>query len=142
MMKSRRAPFTGFRSAQNSQLGFTLIEAVIALGILAAVAVIFLVGMQTSSRAVMVSQEHVSADSLAKSEMEYVKSLPYDDTSVPLIYAVDPTITIPQGYNISVTAVRLDRGYPTVDDGIQQITVTVTRDGVAVLTVSGYKVNR
>ena len=144
MNRSHRASFPGFLSTQNSERGMTLIEVVVALGILAAVAVIFLVGMSTSSRAVMVSQDHVTADSLAKSEMEYVKSLPYDDTGVPLIYAIDPTITIPQGYNISVTAERLDPdgdGFAD-DDNLQQITVTITRDGVAILTVVGYKVNR
>jgi prepilin-type N-terminal cleavage/methylation domain-containing protein len=143
MSKRRRlVAFRSLRSAPNRETGFSLIEVLVALGILAAVAVVFLVGMSVSSKAVMVSQQAVAVDSLAKSQMEYVKSLPYDDTSVPRpVYGVDPSLTIPQGYNIAVAAQRLKLKDDGTDGGLQQITVTVTHDE-KVFTLVGYKVNR
>jgi prepilin-type N-terminal cleavage/methylation domain-containing protein len=136
----RRAIRRALSFTHHGETGFSLIEVVIALAILAAVAVIFLVGMSTSSRAVLVSQERVTADSLAKSEMEYVKGLPYDATTIPLSYAVDPGLAVPQGYNITVAAARLDPKNGTNNDvGLQQITVTITNNGVTVYTVVGYK---
>jgi prepilin-type N-terminal cleavage/methylation domain-containing protein len=127
--------------AHNAEPGFSLIEILVALGIIAAVAVVFLLGMSTSSKAVMVSQEAVTVESLAKSEMEYVKNCLYDATNNPPIYNIDPNLTIPQDYNISVTAARLNpKGDdPTNDDGLQKITVTVTHAGEPSITVEGYK---
>jgi prepilin-type N-terminal cleavage/methylation domain-containing protein len=144
--RRQQVAFPAFGPARNGERGLTLIEILVALGILAAVAVIFLVGMETSSKAVMVSQERVTADSLAKSQMEYVKSQLYD-ADYPPVYGLDPDISIPQGYGIAVTAERWDPVndvLSTDDTGLQKITVTITRDGEPepVLTVVGYKVNR
>ena len=145
-MKKRQEK-TAVRSSDSltgSQLGMTLIEVLVALGILAAVAVVFLVGMATSSKAVMVSQKNVAAESFAKSELEYVRSSPYDDTNNPPIYAVDPNITVPQGYGVAVAAQRLDPKGDGIgnDDGIQKITVIVTYNGEQppAFTLVGYKV--
>jgi prepilin-type N-terminal cleavage/methylation domain-containing protein len=129
-------------SAGDGESGMTLIEILVALGILAAVAVVFLLGMSSSSKAVMVSQNRVTVESLAKSEMEYVKSQTYDDQNNPPVYGIDPNLDIPQGYNVlPPVAERLDpKGDGTSnDDGIQRITVTVTHNGEASITVEGYK---
>jgi type II secretory pathway pseudopilin PulG len=111
----------------------TLIEVLVALGILAAVAVVFLVGMATSSKAVMVSQEAVIADSLAKSQMEDTKARDYAPTY--------PKITIPQdlvdqGYDVAIVAAPLHN----LNDDIQKITVTVTYNEETAFTLVGYKV--
>jgi prepilin-type N-terminal cleavage/methylation domain-containing protein len=147
-MKKRQKK-TAVRSSDSltgSQLGMTLIEVLVALGILAAVAVVFLLGMSTSSKAVMVSQESVAADSLAKSELEYVKSTQYHNA--PWNYQLpsnppswDPSHALPSGsggYSLEVNA-ALVPGH-TSDDGIQKITITVTHDGEATFTLVGYKV--
>jgi prepilin-type N-terminal cleavage/methylation domain-containing protein len=147
MSKRRRLlGFTGLRSAHNAERGMTLIEVLVALGILAAVAIVFLVGMATSSRAVIVSQESVASESLAKSEMEYVKSVTYlnatwnyDLPSNPPSW--DPTHSLPSGYSgytVQVDAVLVP-GH-TTDDGIQRITVTVTYNGEPAFTLVSYKV--
>src|SRR4030042_995986 len=146
MNKVRRVASMGFRSLQNGVQGLTLVEALVALGILAAVAVIFLLGMTTSSKAVMVSQERVAADSLAKSQMENIKSWAYDSdpTHNPPDYSAAKLADSPPFY-INFVAERLEvkGGNPAgEDDGIQKITVTITRDGETVLTLEGYKVNR
>jgi prepilin-type N-terminal cleavage/methylation domain-containing protein len=142
--RRQQVAFPAFGPARNGERGLTLIEILVALGILAAVAVVFLIGMSTSSKAVMVSQESVTADSLAKSQMEYIKSQPYDDDLNHNPPQYTKLTNIPAGYDITITAARLnpDNDATDDDDGLQQITVTVTRDGETVLEVSGYKVNR
>jgi type II secretory pathway pseudopilin PulG len=115
----------------------TLIEVLVALGILAAVAVVFLVGMSVSSKGVMVSQEAVAVDSLAKSQMEDAMARPYDAMN-PY-----PTIAIPQdlvsqGYGITVQHSPVH----ATDDGLQRITVTITRNGQTAFTLVGLKTNR
>lgn len=145
MNRSQRAARKGSGSAQNGQQGLTLIEILVAMGILAAVAVTFLLGMSTSSKAVMVSQERVAVDSLGKSQMEYVKSSAYDETNNPPVYGIDPNLILPPGYSVLTAAARInaDPGNdPNEDDGIQRITVTVTHDGETAFTVVGYKVRR
>ncbi len=130
-------------TAQNGERGLTLIEILIALGILAAVAVIFLLGMTHSSKAVMISQERVAIDSLAKSQMENIKSWAYDDVNDPPDYEAAKLTDIPDSYDITITAARLDPdddGFSD-DDGLQEITATVTRDGETAFTLVGYKVN-
>jgi len=97
-------------------------------------------GMSTSSKAVITTQNRVTVESLAKSEMEYIKSLPYNESD-PLVYGVDPDLTIPADYNVSYTAVRLDPQdlHTGVDEGLQKITVTVTHTGGSSITIEGYK---
>jgi prepilin-type N-terminal cleavage/methylation domain-containing protein len=142
MTKRRyRVTFTGPLSSRNDEKGLTLIEVLVALGILSAVAVVILLGMSTSSKAVMVSQTRVTVEGLAKSQMEYIKSQAYDAVSNPLVYAMDPNLNVPQGYAVSFTAERMNpKGDdPTNDDGLQKITVTVNHIGEPALTIVGYK---
>jgi len=149
----QQVAFPSFGPARNGERGMTLIEVLVALGILAAVAVVFLLGMTTSSKAVMVSQKSVAVDSLAKSELEYVKSLdelPYAPPSEPLWWyqlpgnppTWDLGRTLPDGYSgysVEVSGHSLGGAY--LPEEIQKITVTVTR-GEDTFTLEGYKVNR
>lgn len=119
----------------------TLIEVLVALGIVGAVAVTFLLGMSTSSKAVMVSQERVTVDNLAKSQMENIKKWEYDEDDPP-DYTDAKLDNIPTGYDITITAERMDPkgdGYDE-DDGMQRITITVTHGEETALTMVGYKV--
>ena len=150
-MKKRQEK-TAVRSSDSltgSQLGMTLIEVLVALGILAAVAVVFLLGMATSSKAVMVSQKSVATESLAKSQMEYIKSQPYikvaeynpnDPAKRYELINIDPDL-VAQGYAIAISSPQ-DVISPPVpgSENIQRITVTVTRNEVTAFTLVGYKV--
>ena len=140
--RRQQAAFPASGTARNGERGLTLIEILVALGILAAVAVVFLLGMSTSSKAVMVSQEAVAVDSLAKSQMENIKSWTYDDINDPPQYENAKLTDIPDGYDITISAARLDPGDDGFDDddGLQEITVTVTHDE-KVFTLEGYKMN-
>ena len=146
MNKSRQVAFASFCPARSGERGMTLIEILVALGILAAVAVVFLVGMSVSSKAVMISQKSVAAESLAKSELEYVKSVTYLNAtwnyelpSNPPSWA--PTHSLPAGYSGYTVQVNAALVHIS-DDGIQKITVIVTYNGEQppAFTLVGYKV--
>jgi len=126
--------------------GFTLIEVLVALGILAVVGATFITGITVASKGSMVSQERVTAESLAKSQMESIKSWTYDSDNNPPQYG-DAKLSaddIPDGYDITINAERMDPKGDGIenDDGIQRIIVTVTRNGETVLTLVDYKVDR
>ncbi|MBN2463353.1 MAG: prepilin-type N-terminal cleavage/methylation domain-containing protein [Dehalococcoidia bacterium] len=147
MNKSRRVAFVGFGSARNGEQGLTLVEIIVAMAILAAAAVVFLVGMTTSSKAVMVSQERVAVDSLAKSQMEFIKSQDYVNTDdynpsdpdfsyQPIAISTD---LVQRGYEIII---HDPEAVPDGDVNIQSITIEVTRNGETAFTLIGYKVNQ
>ncbi|MFC1970085.1 prepilin-type N-terminal cleavage/methylation domain-containing protein [Chloroflexota bacterium] len=134
------------------QEGQGLIEVLIAVAILGIVAVAFLSALATSSAALILADERTIAESLARSELEYIKNSAYDNINNPPQYSLDPAIDIPDGYNIYIEAVRLDPEDDGIedDDGIQKITVDVYRqDGptpspqdTLILSTADYKVNR
>lgn len=58
------------------QEGQLLIEVLIALAILGIVVVAFLSGLATASRSIIIADERTTAESLTRTELEYVKSQP------------------------------------------------------------------
>ena len=120
---------------RKKEKGFALIEVLLALGILAIVGTTFLVGLGVSSKAILVANERTTAESLARSQMEWVKDLPYDAVE-PLEYGTDPGL-VTTGYEISTAAFPLD-------DDIQRIVVTVEHSGVGegIIILEDYKVDR
>lgn len=136
------------KKLRGNESGVGILEILVALAILGLVAVAFLGGLTGVARATLISDEQATAESLARSEIEYVKSQDY--VSAPWLYELpttppewDASHTLPAGYNgytVNVTAELLDGHDP--DDGIQKIIVTVNRNGEPVLTIEDYKVNR
>ena len=130
-----------------------LLETLVALAILGLVAVAFLSGLSTAARATFIADEQATAESLARSQMEYVKSQDYSDA--PWAYELPPDTppnppswwdpdappTLPAGYDgyyVSIWAEPLH----VLDDGIRKIRVTVNHRDKEVLTVVDYKVDR
>jgi prepilin-type N-terminal cleavage/methylation domain-containing protein len=140
------------------QRGFGLVEVIIALGLLGIIGIAFLGALATSSSAIIISDERATAESLARSEMEYVKSQEYSST--PWSYELpsgtspteqfpewwDPDHTLPDGYeNYTATAEAewldpIGDGSDN-DDGLQKITITVTfvPEDKTVIILEGYK---
>jgi len=117
--------------------GFTLVETLGAMVIFGLVAVVFLTGLSVSSKALIVSQEKVTAENLAKSQMEDTRIQPYT-----LEAATYPAITLPQelineNYSVNVDSDPLHNP----DNGIQEITVTVSKDSQIILTLVDYKLS-
>lgn len=141
MCKRRLVTSTRFRSKLNSEQGMNLIEVLVAMGILATVGVTFLLGMSTSSKAVVTNQQNIVAEGLAKSQMESIQQQTYDPDHNPPQYTV--LAQIPAGYSIQITAARLDpqNDHTGNDEGLQKITIAVSNGGRVVFTLEGYKCN-
>ena len=118
--------------------GVSLLETVVALAILSVIAVAFLSGLTTTSRAVFIADERSTAESLARSQMEWTKNVDYvyDATE----YSLAPMPSGRDYINYSATIAAEPLRNP--DDGIQKITVTVKHSGKGVIKLEGYKVDR
>ena len=95
-----------------------------------------------ANRATITVATHTTAESLARSQMDYVQSQPYDSVHSTPVYAL--ITDIPASYSIvTPMAQRLDpRDNGTAnDDGLQLITVAVEHNGSVVFTLIDYKVN-
>ena len=134
------------------QEGFSLLEVMIALGILGIVGIGFMVGLSGAFRLQDRTIEQVRASNLARGHLEHIRSLAYN----PAGYDADmhpPGPFIPQGYSIAVTTSQYCDGlgpdgvpggasdcYPTSE--IQKNTVKVSRDDRVILTVEDLKTKR
>jgi len=140
-MKKLRLDSKIRKACQGSSRGFTMIEVVIAIALIGIIGVAVLSALSTASMALIIADERATAESLARSQMEYVKNSPYDNVNDPPEYLPDPGAD-PEGYDIVITAERLNPdpdNPPEDDDGIQKITVTVSRDGEVKVTLEDYK---
>ena len=141
--------------------GFTLIEVLVALAILGLIGAAFLMALATASKAIIIADERTTAESLARSQMEFVKDLEYiyynavGHSVYGIFYEEDGDDgTPPPNYSIVFIAEPIDptTGLPYTgpdgdgvygqDDGIQKLEVTVSHQGNTVLTLEGYKVDR
>ena len=70
---------------KKNEKGFSLIEVVIALALLGIIAIAVLSGLATASIALIIADERTTSESLARSQMEYVKNCSYENeaTSYP-----------------------------------------------------------
>jgi len=121
------------KALRGSSGGFTFIEVVIALALFAIIGIAFAGGLGTASRAVLTGDIRTNAESLARTQMEYVKSQDYNS-------AGDYTLQVlPEyeeaGYSAALDAVELE-------EGLQKITVTVSHMDEQVISLEGYKVER
>ena len=130
---------------KKGQRGFTFIEVLIALVVLGIIAAAFLYALATSSKGAALSDERTSAESLARTEMEYVKNSIYDNApwqfQLPAAqppWNPAPPNTLPAGYNGYSLNVSASLVHAT-DDGLQLITVVVSHGNKTVFTLTGYR---
>jgi len=142
-----------------NEKGISLIEVLIALAIMALVAVAFLSGLTTASKALIIADERTTAESLARSQVEYVKEQDY--STVQWSYEVSSSNRMPlglgapswwdddnppllsnnyDGYSVEVSAEDFDFDgdgmveVPGEDEDIRKITVVVKHDAKEVFT--------
>ncbi|MBE9482951.1 MAG: type II secretion system protein, partial [Chloroflexi bacterium] len=60
-----------------NEKGFSLVEVLVALALLGIIGAAFLGGIATASKAILIADKRTTAESLARSQMEYVKEQPY-----------------------------------------------------------------
>ncbi|MFC1908029.1 hypothetical protein ACFLWT_01310 [Chloroflexota bacterium] len=127
-----------------------LSETILALVLMSLIAVAFISGLTTAGRATLIADEQATAESLARSEMEYAKSQPYIDYSNPGHGEYQNREQNPEfaDYNVDVDTTPIDPNTgepivpPTGDEGIQKITVVVEYNGKSVFTIEDYRVDR
>jgi len=144
------------RALRGGSPGVTLIEALVALALVGIIAAAFLGALATTTRFAALADIRTSAESLARSELEYAKSQQYRLAGWEYEVTSDGTVCTPEeepewwcnparglpeeydGYTVLVAAVPLE------EDDIQMLTVTVfhhsTEEPVTIL--SGYKLDR
>jgi type II secretory pathway pseudopilin PulG len=128
-MLTRKQIFTRIKS----QRGLGLVETLVAVAILGTAVVAFVVSLSAGSLAVSEQDTETVAQTLAQTQMEYIKNYPFNPAAITY-----PTVAAPGGYTINV-GVSLVGG---TDANIQKITVDILQSGASVFLVSGYKVNR
>ncbi len=121
--------------------GFSLIEVLISLAIFSVISVAIFAGLSMSARANIIADEQTIAESIARSQIEYVQDQSYS-TANPPSYNLIPDVPAynpsnpPPGYSI-VTPVAAQ-----IETGVQKISVVVYHGAKRVLTLEDYKVNR
>lgn len=152
--------------ALRNEKGFTLVEVIIGLAILGLIAIAILAGLAIGSRAIITADEKATAESLARSQMEYIKNQPYqeappyvagdidtgqvtyeiidtDDYTMCSIYvnSVNELDTICNAvYGIPWDSQEDHHVY--IDVGIQKITLILKHGNKIVFTLEDYKVDR
>lgn len=116
-----------------NERGFGLVETLAAVAVLGVAVVAFVLGLSTGSITVREGNQELVAQSLAQTQLEYVKNYPYDPAATTY-----PTVDTPEGYSICVEVGSI----PDTDTDIQKIMVTISRDEADILTVEDYKVDR
>lgn len=114
------------RTAMRRQQAFTLVEVLVALGILAIVAATFLAAVGSNFKGAALAQERTIAESLARSQMEIIKKAAYSGSYTP-------EDSNREGYTIAVTVTPLQLG-------LQKVRVSVSHWGEEVIAVDDYKV--
>ncbi len=125
------------------QKGLTLIEVVLALGLLALIGVGILEAAQANTKASGIIDQQVTAQSLATNYIEAIKQSAFADN-----YAgATANITVPPQYNVAVTTFGTDNdtvwvGPPSSNQSLQKIVITISQSGKQIFTMCTFRARR
>jgi len=144
-----------------SEKGFSMIEVMIAMVLMSIVAVAFLGAMGTASRAVFITDERATAESLARAQMEYVKEQVYIPSADQATYLKIADSQIPEGYAVcsisrnnqlvedivyaipwSIPLFNPEGQPASTNTGLQRVKLVIKHLDEQVLTLEDFKVQR
>jgi type II secretory pathway pseudopilin PulG len=129
--------------------GESLVEILVSVVIMAVVITAFLAALSTGVSNVAIVRKRVTAENLARAQLEHIKNYPYEVGAETY-----PIVEQPEYYTTTIDISYWDKEeetFTTDQDadfegcggcGMQWITVTVSYDGKPVFTVADYKLNR
>ncbi|UCE97209.1 MAG: type II secretion system protein [Dehalococcoidia bacterium] len=140
--------------------GVSLVETIIALGILGLIATVFTMAIFVAMKSIMIADEKTNADSLARAQMEYIKQQEYiyDDIQAEYLEFIISGTQYSEGTPYSIMSVdrngitvdeifavpwNSENGLPANEDvGLQKIILKIFRgENNEILTLEGYKVD-
>jgi hypothetical protein len=116
-----------------NERGVSLLEAAVAVMLLAGVVTTMILSLSSGALAVGLDDQEVTAQGLARTQIEYTKEYTYNTTAESY-----PSIDTPFDYVVTVSVDAV----PDTNNNIQKITADVIRNGETILTLQDYKVNR
>ncbi len=129
----------------NSEDGFGLTESLVAVALLGTAVLSLVMALCTGSLATGATRDGATSQSLAQSQLAYIKSYPFDSgaTSYPSVDTYHATynpspVTMPGGYSIEVAVSSTQ----DTDSSIQKITATVLQNGETAFEMEDFKVDR
>ena len=117
---------------RKGERGFSLLEVVIAIGVLGILVAAFIPAMMGATKFNISTDERETANNLAEREIEYVKSQPYAPAYSSDNYSADYP-------GFSVDPITVIETIANRDSNIQAVTVVVRRNGLQIVTLAGYK---
>lgn len=128
----------------SDETGQSLVEELVAIAIVSLGLVIVMAALSTGSMGVSTTNDRVTAENLARAQLELIKDAAYspDPTVTPY-----PTVSPVQGYaapvGIEYWIAPSGPFTSTVrDDGLQKLIISVSGGKGALLQLEGYKVKR
>ena len=130
-----------------SQKGFTLVEVLVAVALLAVTGVGLLSALGGASKVLLKADIRETARDLAQAQMEYVQSVVYNaddpEGNKEFYPKLEDLSAKYPGFDVEIIATRIDKDYPpdtSDDDGIQEITIVVKHGSEIKFTLTGMKV--
>jgi len=112
--------------------GALLVETVVAVMVFTAVGTAVLTGLSTSQTSSGKTERQSIAENIARNQMEYVASLPYQPP--PHTY---PSVGVPAGYSVTAQAIEDVPG----DTNIEKVVVTINFEGQVILSLETFRTN-
>ena len=132
-----------------NERGASLVEVLVSVAIIAIILTIFMSALSAASLSVAVVRERVTAENLARAQLECIQDHPYIEGATPISYTNVCTVTVPalpsyhSDLSISYWVSPTFTSDPVDDtNGMQWITVTIFYKSEPVFTIGNYKVDR